>query len=170
MVNILVQAVSPTSPLIQRTRALFDLVRGAKGVPSRFEALSTFLARLVTMDLGGDNDVSDLNIFYTASDPDKEGNSRSKVTNGALPDRRCGGIPRTDLGDSNIPVLKAATIEDRPFDNFFVPIGQVTKHRSRLAIERGQDDCGVRSRWWRRHDQSSSLIGRELSFFPHALE
>ena len=51
--------------------------------------------------------------------------------------RKPGGsrrIPGADLGDRNIPALKAATVEDRAFDDFFRPTSQVAQDSARLDL------------------------------------
>ncbi len=57
-----------------------------------------------------------------------------EMLNGSLSHGGGRRIPGVDLGDRNIPALKAATVEDGTLDDFFRPALQAAQDRARLDL------------------------------------
>ena len=101
---------------------------------TRLKATGVLLATFVTVDLGGYNNVAKSNILHTARDADKKSDLWTEMLNGSLSHGGGRRIPGADLGDGNIPALKAATVEDCAIDDFFRPGLQVAQDGARLDL------------------------------------
>jgi hypothetical protein len=110
--------------------ALLDHVRRFQDFRTRLEATGVFLATFVTVDLGGYNQRRQEQ--HPSHRPRRESDLWMEMLNGSLSHGGGRRIPGVDLGDRNIPALKAATVEDGTLDDFFRPALQAAQDRARL--------------------------------------
>jgi hypothetical protein len=91
-------------------------------------------AALVTVDIGGYNDVAKSNVFDAARHADKQGDLWTEMLNGSLGHSRGRRVADADLSDCNFPALKAATAENGALDDFFGPAWEVPEDGTRLDL------------------------------------
>jgi hypothetical protein len=105
-------------------RALLKAMSAVLKLGPFIEPRSGVFASFVTVDLGGNYNVAEFNVFDTARDADEQRHVCLEVTNCAIRYRGNPDVAWAHFDDCNVPTFKRADIENGALHDFLVPVTQ----------------------------------------------